>query len=85
MNLLFSVDENKNHSLFGFLNFFNKNTDDEEKPPKWKKGSMFSSLKNIMIGFVYIYVIWLFTLFFGFLIVQTLLQQAPYIQQISLN
>ena len=73
MNLLFSVDENKNHSLFGFLNFFNKNTDDEEKPPKWKKGSMFSSLKNIMIGFVYIYVIWLFTLFFGFLIVYPLL------------
>lgn len=69
LNLLFSVDENKNHSLFGFLNFFNKNTNDEEKPPKWKKGSMFSSITNTMIGFVYIYVLWLFSLFFGIFIV----------------
>lgn len=69
LNLLFSIDENKNHSLFRFLNFFNKNTDDEEKPPKWKKGSMFSSFTNIMIGFAYIYVLWLFSLFFGILIV----------------
>lgn len=69
LNLLFSIDENKNSSLFGFLNFLKKNTDDEEKPPKWKKGSMFSSITNIMIGFVYIYFIWLFSLFFGILIV----------------
>jgi len=69
LNLLFSIDENKNHSLFRFLNFFNKNTDDEEKPPKWKKGSMFSSFTNIIIGFAYIYVLWLFSLFFGILIV----------------
>ena len=69
LNLLFSIDENKNFSLFRFLNFFNKNTDDEEKPPKWKKGSMFSSFTNIMIGIVYIYVLGLFTMFFGIFIV----------------
>jgi hypothetical protein len=75
LNLLFSIDENKKSgSLFWFLNFFNRKNDidDEDKPPKWKKGSMFSSLTNIMIGFVYIYVIWLFTLFFGFFIVYPL-------------
>jgi hypothetical protein len=75
INLLFSINENeKSGFLFGFLNFLgNKNeVNDEDKPPKWKKGSMFSSLKNIMIGFVYIYVIWLFTLFFGFFIVYPL-------------
>ena len=72
LNLLFSINENENNnnSLFGFLNFLNKMTDGgDDKPPKWKKGSMFSSITNIIIGFIYIYFIWLFTLLFGILIV----------------